>query len=231
MNVIYEDQHSIVVVKPPKVPSQSDPTGDVNMIEMIRDYLIDQNPQAKDPYVGLIHRLDRPVGGVMVYAKTKYGNSQLSLQVQKKEMKKSYLGVVCGRPTEKSGELKHYLKKIGHKNLSKVVTDKNQGKEARLTYTVLETCTTEEGDLSLLQIHLITGRHHQIRVQTGEAGWPLWGDTKYNPAFVRRKDWTQIALWGYSLEFKHPKTGKRLAFSALPEGNHPFSLFTSITSK
>lgn len=228
--IIHEDAHIIVVEKPPKVPSQGDKTGDKDMLTYIKEYLQKQYPSTKDPYVGLIQRLDRPVGGVMVFAKTKLANQKLSEQIRVKAIGKEYFGVICGKPPTNQATLVNYLLKQTHLNMSKVVSEGTKnGKEAILSYEVLETVTTEEfGILSLLKITLMTGRHHQIRVQLSHANLPLWGDNKYNKAFVKSKEWTQIALWAGILSLEHPKSNKQQVFQSLPKEQYPFSLFAKL---
>ncbi|NLK99635.1 MAG: RluA family pseudouridine synthase [Clostridiales bacterium] len=230
LKVLYEDPHMIVAEKPPKIPSQGDKTGDKDMLTYISEYLQIKYPEAKSPYVGLIQRLDRPVGGVMVFAKTKLANQKLSEQIQRKEIKKIYYGVVCGVPEKSQDILVDYLLKQSKGNISKVVSKKSSNaKEAILEYELVETLDTPEyGPLSLLKINLKTGRHHQIRVQLSHAQLPLWGDTKYNEAFVKPKEWTQIALWARELTLNHPKTQKSLTFHSSPKEHYPFNLFTNI---
>jgi len=230
LNIIHEDKHIIVVVKPPKVPSQSDKTGDTDMMAILKEHLLKEHPMAKEPYIGLIHRLDRPVGGLMVFAKTKEANRYLSEEIRTKKFKKEYLTVVCGKPEEDHGELRDYLKKVTSLNMSKVVTEQSKsGKEAILQYDIIDTVETDEyGILSLLRVNLKTGRHHQIRVQFSNANLPLWGDNKYNKTFVKGKGWTQIALWAQSLEFNHPKTKKLVKFEVKPYDEYPFNLFNKI---
>lgn len=225
IKVIYEDSHIIVVEKPPKIPSQQDKTGDMDMLGLIKDYLKKKYPRARNPYIGLIHRLDRPVGGLMVFAKNKEANAKLSEQIKFHSFEKEYLAVVCGKPEKDKGELIDYLLKNQARNISKVVSKGNKGaKEAILGYAYLNSVSAEEGILSLIKIVLKTGRHHQIRVQLSNAKLPLWGDNKYNPSFVKRKDWTQIALWAWKLTFYHPKTNKLCSFELNPT-QYPFTLF------
>ncbi|HOA80370.1 MAG TPA: pseudouridine synthase [Defluviitaleaceae bacterium] len=166
INIIYEDAHLIVASKAPKIPSQPDKTGDKDMLSYLKDYLKEKYPSARSPYIGLVHRLDRPVGGLMVFAKTKLANAKLSEQIQNKQFKKEYLAVVCGKPIKPQGELVDYLLKNQKSNLSKVVPKGTRGaKEAILEYECIESIKIEdEGILSLLKIILKTGRHHQIRV-------------------------------------------------------------------
>ena len=175
----------------------------------------------------MVHRLDRPVGGVMVYAKTEKANSFLSREISARNLYKEYLVVVCGKPFETQGELRNHLKKLRTINMSKVVDDKTHGsKEAILQYSVLDTIDTEEyGVLTLLKIILKTGRHHQIRVQLSHAGFPIWGDNKYNKTFVKKKEWTQISLWAYKIEFKHPNTKEYMSFTSLPYKEFPWNKF------
>lgn len=230
LKVLYEDAHIIAVEKPPKVPSQRDKTGDKDMLTYLSEYLLEKYPQAKAPYVGLIQRLDRPVGGVMVFAKTKLANQRLSKQIQEKKMEKVYYGVVCGLPHKKHDVLVDFLLKQGKSNTSKVVAKGTaNAKEAILEYDLIDSLdTADQGVLSLLKINLKTGRHHQIRVQLSNELLPLWGDNKYNKTFARQKEWTQIALWARTLTLKHPKTGKSLTFHSSPKDNYPFTLFTKI---
>ncbi|NLM12707.1 MAG: RluA family pseudouridine synthase [Epulopiscium sp.] len=225
IRVIYEDAHIIVVEKPPKVPSQQDKTGDMDMLSLLKGDLKKKYPAARNPYIGLVHRLDRPVGGLMVFAKTKDANAKLSEQMQSHHFKKEYLAVVCGKPGADHEELRDYLLKNQVKNISKVVPQGTKGaKEAILEYTYVNSVYTQETPLSLLKIELKTGRHHQIRVQLANKNLPLWGDTKYNLVFVKKKEWTQIALWAWKLTFNHPKTNKVCSFELKPTA-YPFSLF------
>lgn len=205
-----------MIEKPPKVPCQSDKTSDENVMSLLNR-----------PYLGLIHRLDRPVGGVMVYAKNQKANSFLSKEVSGRRLYKEYLTVVCGKPESNEGELRDYLKKLKTVNMSKVVDEKTNGaKEAILEYEVLDSRATEEyGTLSLLKVILKTGRHHQIRVQLSNAGFPIWGDNKYNKVFVKKKEWTQISLWSYKIGFNHPKEKKYVSFISLPYDEEPWNIF------
>lgn len=227
IKIIYEDPQIIVAEKPPKVPSQQDKSLDMDMLTYLKDHLQEQYPKAKEPYLGLIHRLDRPVGGVMVFAKTKEANAFLSEQIREKQMKKEYYAVICGKPETSTGELRNYLKRLRTINMSKVVQEKSRNvKEAILEYDVLNQVETEEfGVLSLVKIRLKTGRHHQIRVQFSHANLPLWGDTKYNKAFTKRRGWSQIALWAANLSFKHPTEKKMVTFESRPGEQYPFDLF------
>lgn len=232
LNILHEDKHIIVVEKPPKVPSQGDPSGDKDMITLIKEHLVEKNPQNKDPYVAVVHRLDRPVGGIMVYAKTKLAAGDLNKQIQNKELNKTYYCVTSGVPDNNQGSLVNWLKRIKSKNMSKVVLEKSSGcKEAILDYNVLDTTSTEEdGNIALIKVNLITGRHHQIRVQFEAINNPLWGDTKYNDNFGRGsgRGWTQIALFAGGLSFKHPKTKQVLSYELDIPKVEPFNKFNYI---
>jgi 23S rRNA pseudouridine1911/1915/1917 synthase len=226
--IIFEDKHIIVAEKPPKVPSQSDKTEDLDMLSMLKAHLKCNYPGARNPYIGLIHRLDRPVGGLMVFAKTKEANARLSEEIRTKRFKKEYYAVVCGKPEKSKEELKDYLLKRQKINMSKVVSPGTKNaKEAILEYHTIGSVGTDEyGTLSLVKIILKTGRHHQIRVQLSNAGLPLWGDNKYNKTFVKMRKWTQIALWAASMSFDHPKDKKLCTFKSKPNEEYPFTLFS-----
>lgn len=224
LKILYEDKHILCLEKPQGVPSQSDKTKDEDLMSQAMDYL---KLKVEKPYIGLIHRLDRPVGGVMVFAKNEFVNKELSKQVQLRQTNKEYLAVVCGKPEQDTAILVDYLKKLKTINMSKVTTsDDKNAKLAKLEYKVIASLETlEYGTLTLLKVKLYTGRHHQIRLQLSNAQLPIWGDNKYNKVFVKKKEWTQIALWSHKFGFKHPKTKEYVEFSSLPENIYPFNLF------
>ena len=212
LKVIYEDNHIIVVEKMLNIPSQADKTGDIDMLTLVKDYIKEKYNKPGNVYLGLVHRLDRPVGGVMVFAKTSKAASRLSNQVREKIFKKKYLAVVDGRVEEIEGTLEDYLYKDERNNISKVVSkEKKNSKFAKLDYKVLK--YNEVKDLSLLEINLHTGRHHQIRVQLANFGHSIFGDQKYGT----RGRGKQIALWAYELTIEHPITKERITFKDLPE--------------
>lgn len=226
LHILFEDQHILIVEKPTGVPSQKDRSGDIDMLTLLTEHLQKKSVSKDRPYIGLIHRLDRPVGGIMVFAKTPYGNTQLSEQIRLNKMKKVYLAAVNGVTKEGTFELTDYLIKQ-HNNLSKVVpAHTDNAKKAILTYTKINETTLDDGQIiSLLKVELKTGRHHQIRVQLSHRGLPIWGDTKYNPHFAEpKKGWYQIGLFAYQLTFEHPKTGKLLQYEVHPTA-YPFNLF------
>lgn len=165
------------------------------------------------PYIGVIHRLDKPVGGVMVYAKTQQAARKLSEQVRGNKMTKEYLAVLTGTLPKKEGRLEDMLISNGKTNRTEVVADKTSGaKKAVLEYKVKRTKFDQGQQYSLVNVHLITGRRHQIRVQMAHAGAGLWGDTRYNPVFADKKGWFDLALFAWHLEFDHPMTKKHLIF-------------------
>lgn len=216
LNIIFEDEHVLVVKKDAGIPVQAGKMRIMDLQGLIKNELYKRNRAGGEPYLGLIHRLDQPVEGVMVFAKTTQAAAELSRQVTDGRMKKHYLALLCGKPSEKSGTLVDYLLKDGRTNTSSVV-EKNvkDAKRSELNYQVLK-----EGDsTTLVEVELITGRHHQIRVQMANAGWPLYGDTKYNPRFQKVKEHVQTALCAYKLSFVHPKTKKPMEFCITPDNS------------
>ena len=215
--ILYEDNHIIVVVKPPNIPSQGDKTGDEDMITIIKEYIKEKYNKPGNVYLGLVHRLDRPVGGVMVFAKTSKAASRLSEQVRNKLFKKEYLAIVDGKPQKSKNTLENYLLKNEKTNASKVVKEGTQNsKFAKLDYELLK--YNEETQLSLLKILLHTGRHHQIRVQLANFGHSICGDQKYGT----RGRGKQISLWAYKLTIQHPITKEEMCFLGLPEPIGPW---------
>lgn len=223
LEILYEDSHLIVCIKPPGVPSQPDPSGAEDMTALLASQL---GLSAQTP-PGIVHRLDRPVGGIMVYTKTKIALAALNKELQTSGFCKHYLAVCCGTPSEKEGTPCHWLLRDGRTNTSRIVQPKTpNAKEARLSYRVIDEINRSDwGFLSLLSVELETGRHHQIRVQLAGHGLPIWGDTKYNPLFQKRSGWYAIGLFSNSLQFKHPVSGKQMAFTAQPD-QEPFSFFS-----
>lgn len=217
MKVLYEDNQIIVVEKEPNIPSQADKTGDVDMLKMVKLYIKEKYNKPGEVYIGLIHRLDRPVGGIMVFARTSKSASRLSEQIRCKSFKKRYLAVVDGKFDVNEGLLEDYLYKDERRNISKVVNkDKKNAKFASLNYEVLG--YDAKRDLSLVKIDLHTGRHHQIRVQFANCGHSLFGDQKYG---VRGKN-KQIRLWAFEVEFEHPTRKEIIKFVDWPEWGEKF---------
>ena len=212
LKILYEDNHIIVVEKPPNIPSQGDKTGDEDMLTIIKGYLKEKYNKPGNVYLGLVHRLDRPVGGVMVFAKTSKAAARLSEQVRNKTFQKEYLVIVDGKLEKNKGILENYLLKNEKNNISKVVKEGTKNaKYAKLDYEVLK--YNEEINLSVLKILLHTGRHHQIRVQLANIGHSICGDQKYGT----RGRGKQIALWAYQLTIEHPITKEKMTFKAIPE--------------
>ena len=183
LKVFYEDQDIIVVKKPVGVESQATHSFAPDMVSEIRKHINKLSTAAGESYVGVIHRLDKPVGGIMVYAKTKKAAAALSKQVQEHKMKKTYRAVICGKPVDNVGNFVDYLLKDEKENLSRIV-DKgiSQSKRAELRYQVVDSQEIDGDILTLVEIELLTGRHHQIRVQFAGHGLPLWGDNRYGVA-------------------------------------------------
>ena len=212
LKIIYEDNHIIVVEKKPNISSQGDKTGDIDMITLVKNYIKEKYSKPGNVYLGLVHRLDRPVGGIMIFARTSKSASRLSNQVREKTFRKKYLAVVDGKIENKMGTLEDYLYKDERNNISKVVNkDKKNAKLAKLDYEVLK--YDEVKDLSLIKINLHTGRHHQIRVQLSNFNHSIFGDQKYGT----RGKGKQIALWAYELTIEHPITKEKMTFKDLPE--------------
>lgn len=223
LEILYEDNHIIVVKKEPNIPSQADKTEDLDMLTIIKQYLKEKYDKPGNVYLGLVHRLDRPVGGVMVFAKTSKAASRLSNQVREKVFKKKYLAVVDGKFENKNGVLEDYLYKDERNNMSKVVSkDKKNAKLAKLDYEVL--AYNEVKNLSLVKVNLHTGRHHQIRVQLANSGHSIFGDQKYGS----RGKGKQIALWAYELIIQHPVTKEELTFKCLPESNGTWCIIRDV---
>ena len=207
LNILYEDNHIIVVVKPYNVLSQGDDTKDIDMLTMIKEYLKEKYNKPGNVYLGLVHRLDRPVGGVMVFAKTSKAASRLSELVRINALHKNYLAIVHGKTLDKE-VLIDKISKDEKTNNSYI--DLENGKESTLIYTTLY--YDKEKDLSLVDVDLKTGRHHQIRLQMSNIGHPLYGDQRYG-----EQDKKQLALYAYKLEFTHPVTKEQMSFIKLPK--------------
>lgn len=223
LNVIYEDNHIIVVEKPVNIPSQGDKTGDIDMLTIIKQYLKEKYNKPGNVYLGLVHRLDRPVGGVMVFAKTSKAAARLSEQVREKIFRKKYLVIVNGKFKDNKGVLEDYLLKNEKTNMSIVVTEETKSaKYAKLDYEVLK--YDSELNLSVLRINLYTGRHHQIRVQLSSRGHSIYGDQKYGG----RGHGKQICLWAYELTIQHPITKEDMTFKAIPNKEKSWKILDGI---
>ena len=209
-NILFEDNQIIVVEKPQNVPSQGDSSGDNNMLDMIKAYIKEKYNKPGNVYCGLVHRLDRPTGGVMVFAKTSKSASRLSEQFKTDDVHKIYFAVVIGCPKVKKGHLVHYLKKDEKNNMVEIVPQSTEGaKRAELDYEVLE----EKNGYSLVKINLITGRSHQARVQMKALGTPIYGDVKYGGTGAKSG---LLNLFAVQLTFDHPVSKARVTFKVIP---------------
>jgi 23S rRNA pseudouridine1911/1915/1917 synthase len=216
LKILFEDEQIIVVKKDAGIPVQAGKLRMMDLQGLIKNELYKRNRKGGEPYLGLIHRLDQPVEGVMVFAKTPFAAGSLSEQVTDGRMKKHYLALLCGKPETDEGTLVDYLVKDGRTNTSSVAkAGEKDAKRSELNYKVLK----RNDETTLVEVELITGRHHQIRVQMSNAGWPLYGDTKYNPAFQETKEHVQTALCAYQLSFVHPKSKKVMEFSIEPDNS------------
>lgn len=208
INVLYEDNHIIVVEKKPDILSQSDVTGDIDLLTLVKEYVKEKYNKPGNVYIGLVHRLDRPVGGIMVFARTSKAAKRLNEQIKNNELKKEYLVLLDGLLKVKNGELVNYLYKDSKTCKSYVVDEKHpQGKLSKLEYEVIDYID----DRTLVKVNLITGRHHQIRLQFSNIGHPIYGDQRYG---IKNNE--KIHLFAYKLEFKHPVTKELLTFKLLP---------------
>lgn len=216
--ILYEDREILVCHKPAGIAVQNARLGDADMESSLKNYLALKNP-GKMPYLGVVHRLDQPVEGVLVFAKTPKAASGLTRQITAKTVTKEYLAVTAQMSDEKQGHLEDYLKKDSRTNSSSVVASKTPGaKKAVLDYWVQEEIKderTETGKRILVKIALDTGRHHQIRVQMAHKGMPLLGDRKYN---AKDLSGLPLGLCSCHLAFRHPVTGKEMEFKAAPKG-------------
>ena len=215
INVLYEDNHVLVVEKPMNMLSQGDSTKDEDLLTLVKEYIKEKYHKPGNVYAGLVHRLDRPVGGIMVFAKTSKAASRLSQEIVDHKIKKYYLAIVNGIIKEKRGTYHDKIKRLSNGN-SVVSKD---GKEAVLDYEVLE--KNKEQNKTLVRISLKTGRHHQIRVQFASHHHQLCGDQRYG-----KEDKTQIALYAYQLEFIHPTTKEQMVFQLLPPKIDHWTEFT-----
>ena len=223
IDILYEDGQLLVCRKPAGVPVQSGKVGQKDMVSILRNY---RNGKEGDTYIGLVHRLDQPVQGVMVFAKTKMAAAELSRQITDGRMKKQYLAVTCGKPMKKQGALVDYLLKDGRTNTSSIVPEGTKGaKRAELRYRII----AETLGYALAEIDLLTGRHHQIRVQMAGAGMPLAGDRKYNLSDAGQTE-KYVTLAAHRLSFEHPVLKKEICFEGKPEGVI-FKKFESFSEK
>ncbi|MCD8018779.1 MAG: RNA pseudouridine synthase [Clostridiales bacterium] len=218
--IIYEDDSIIVCEKPAGMPVQPDTTKNIDLETYFKNYLFQKQAGEEEPYLTAVHRLDRSVGGLMVFAKTKQAAANLSEQIQNHEFEKYYQAVVCGTLPEDFGTFEDVLLRDGKTNTTKVVPAGTPGaRDAALDYELIDQIETKEGTFSWVLVILSTGRHHQIRVQFASRGLGLYGDTKYNPRYQKmKKKYMQLGLYSTRLEFCHPVTGEKVVFKTEPQG-------------
>ena len=210
LNVLYEDNQIVVVIKPQNVPTMSDDSKDNDMLSMVKAYIKEKYHKEGEAFIGLVHRLDRPTGGIMVFARNSKSAKRLSDQFATHSVEKVYYAVVNGIVKEKTKKLTNYLKKDEKENLVKIVPMSEIGaKKAELVYTLLENDEKE----SLIEVKILTGRSHQIRVQMANLGHSLVGDVKYGKESGRT---CNLGLWAGKLCFDHPTTKERMVFIACP---------------
>lgn len=223
LHVFYEDEHIIVCQKPARIATESSKIGAPDMVSLLKNHIYQTTGKA--PYLAVIHRLDQPVSGILVFAKTKKAAKELNRQLVDHTFGKFYLALVSGAPAASEGTLENYLVKESRTNTSKICSsDTNGAKLARLHYKLADGNTSaffskQEQEArshglspTLLEIRLDTGRHHQIRVQLAGIGCPIVGDTKYNPGASDIHNWQDICLCAYRLTFRHPVTKRPMQF-------------------
>ncbi len=211
LHILYEDNHLLVVEKPVNIPVQGDISGDMDLLTLLKAYVKKKYDKPGEVYLGLVHRLDRPVGGVMVFARTSKAAARLTAQFANRTAKKRYVAVTEGL-AKPAVRLEDWLCKDERTFSSAVVTEGTAGaKLAKLRYELLAAADGK----SLLNVELFTGRPHQIRVQLAHAGLPIYGDQRYNPHATPGE---QIALWAYALTLHHPTLGEEMTFTLLPKG-------------
>ena len=227
--VLNEDKDIIVCVKPPKIATQCCKTGTPDMVSLLKNHLYQTNPAAGEPYLAVIHRLDQPVSGILVFAKTPFAAKELNRQLTSRGFGKHYRALVENPPASSEGTLENYLVKDARTNTSRICTPDTSGaKFARLNYKIIQ---KGQGNFNWgrgffeknpspteLDILLDTGRHHQIRVQLSGINCPIIGDTKYNPHSQNKSEWQNICLCAYKLEFEHPRTHKLMSFDISQKG-------------
>lgn len=211
MQILFEDNHLLVAEKPENMPVQADSSGDLDMLTALKAYVKEKYNKPGDVYLGLVHRLDRPVGGVMVFARTSKAASRLSSQLSSRTAKKRYVAVVVGDPPA-SAELINYISRDENTGNAHIAREgEENAKPASLSFKTV----AKKNGLALLDVSLHTGRHHQIRLQLSAYGFSIWGDQRYNK---EARVGEQIALYAYSLTVEHPTKKEALTFTNLPKG-------------
>lgn len=217
ITILYEDNHIIVVVKPPGILSQSDGTDKQDMLSLLKEYIKNKYQKPGNVYLGLVHRLDLNVGGIMVYAKTSKAASRLFEAMKDHDFSKEYFAVIeADLPVGESKILEDFLGKDENEKKA-LITNPEKGKYAKLEYEVIDNCKINNKSLSLVKINLMSGRFHQIRIQFASRGMPLFGDTKYGHRY--RTNNRELGLFAYSLSFPHPVSKDTLSYSSNPTQN------------
>ena len=225
-SILYEDSHLLVIVKPPFIPVQSDNSGDKSMYRYIKEYIKKKYNKLGNVYLGIVHRLDKPVSGVMVFAKNSKSASRLCNAIREHQFEKNYYAVVNGM-TEDSDVVTNYLIKrsIGLGYMAKVVFEGTKyAKKAVLSYKTIERLVHK--NLSLVEVKLETGRFHQIRVQMAALGHPIYGDKKYGSYIEYDVEIDSLALFAHRLAFKHPTTKETMIFESIPKDIEPWNYFS-----
>lgn len=219
IKILFEDKHIIIIEKPVGVMSQLDSNGGDSMPKRLSEYL---KGRGEDGYIGVVHRLDTTTGGIVAYSKNPKITGKLSEAVSGEGYYKEYLCVVEGNMENNSGTLVDFLYHDKQKNKSYVVKWQRKGaKEAKLEYSVIDTKENDKGEKTLVRVHLLTGRTHQIRVQFSSRKHPLCGDGKYGS----RDNGCFAALWSHRCEFIHPVTHNKIELVSYPDNNYPWNLF------
>lgn len=222
LEILYEDAQVLVCVKPAGIASETRKAGEQDMVSLLRNY---RHQKGETPYIGMVHRLDQPVEGLLVFGKDEKSTGALAKQMKQDGFLKIYLAVTEGRMPAQEGKLVDYLKKDGRSNTSCVAAEgEPQAKKAELSYKVLETDEGQERVYNLVRIQLVTGRHHQIRVQMAHLGTPVAGDFKYG------RGGQGMGLCACKLKFKHPRTGKLMEFAITPS-QQLFQKFNNLPRK
>lgn len=235
-NIVFEDDYMLIAYKPAGIATQTARVGQRDMMSELKNYLSGkpEYKKGREPYLGLIHRLDQPVTGILVFAKTREAAAALNRQMRDGTFRKYYYAIVYGKPDKEEGRLEHYLYKDSKTNRSVVVkSDFPRAKKAELYYRQIKTLMVLEAfqETTLVEIELFTGRHHQIRVQMADAGMSLLGDNKYGEEKVRTFSQEigcrNVALCAYKLQFRHPETGRDICFVELPKEEIFLPFFTT----
>ena len=218
--ILYEDNHLIIVNKEPSEIVQGDKTGDVCLLDDVKSYIKEAYNKPGNVYAGLVHRIDRPVSGAVIFAKTSKALSRMTIKVKEREFSKTYLAIVKNKPPQDAGELSDYMVKNEAQNKSYIVSSNTKGaKLAQLRYRVIGSSDS----FYLLEIELLTGRHHQIRAQLAHIGCPIKGDLKYG--FPRSNPDASISLHAYKVQFEHPTTKNPITVTAPKPTGAPWDFF------